>query len=511
MSAKRDKKEEESRELEELLLTLSPLEKTILPLLHLGTLKKISAEANLDIVSMNRAFQFLSNKKIVKLSKEKKKFVKIDINGILYKKKGLPERRLLDLLVEVKKISLGDAKKQSGLSDNEFSIALGVLKEKIFASIISGKIQLKATKEEATKKLSEEKFLESLPLEFEKLNDEQKNMFRKLSTRKTLVRIDESTKLRFQITDLGKKVIVEIPKFKKELIEQLSPEILRKGTWKGKQFRKYDLASNIPGTFGGRKQFYYDFLEDVKQKLISLGFKEMKGPMIVSEFWNFDALFQPQFHAAREWTDTYSVANKLKSLIVNKKIINEVRKMHERKWHYIWSREKAMKFILRPQGTVLSALTLASNPSVPGKYFALARCYRPDVVDATHLTEFNQLEGIVIGKNMNFKHLLGLLKMFAKEIIGAEEIRFIPDYYPFTEPSVELNIKKDGRWLEIGGAGIFRDEVVWPLMPEAREQGIKVLAWGLGIDRLAMLKFGIRDMRELFSRKLEFLRTIGIK
>lgn len=103
--------------------------------------------------------------------------------------------------------------------------------------------------------------------------------------------------------------------------------------------------------------------------------------------------------------------------------------------------------------------------------------------------------------------------MFAEDIVGAKEseIKFLPDYYPFTEPSVQMNIKKDGKWMEIGGAGIFRDEVVWPLMPKAKEQGVRVLAWGLGIDRLAMLRFGIKDIRELFSKKLEFLRAIKYK
>lgn len=187
-----------------------------------------------------------------------------------------------------------------------------------------------------------------------------------------------------------------------------------------------------------------------------------------------------------------------------------VKKIHEEEWNYSWSKEKAMQLVLRPHCTVLSALKLASKPK-EGKYFAIARCFRPDVIDATHLTEFNQLEGIVIGKNLNFRNLLFLLTNLVKSIVGDVEIKFLPDYYPFTEPSVEIDIKKDGKWLEVGGAGIFRDEVVFPLMPGAEKQNIRVLAWGLGIDRIAMLRFGLDDIRELFSKKLEFLRKMKLR
>ena len=153
-------------------------------------------------------------------------------------------------------------------------------------------------------------------------------------------------------------------------------------------------------------------------------------------------------------------------------------------------------------GTAHSARQLIKGVETPGKYFAIARCFRPDVIDATHLIEFNQLEGFVVDENLNFRHLLGLLKEFAVKFAGAEDVKFFPDYYPFTEPSVQLSAKHpELGWIELGGAGMFRPEMLENL-------GIKgqAIAWGIGIDRLAMFKLGIKDIRQLFSQDLDWLR-----
>lgn len=139
----------------------------------------------------------------------------------------------------------------------------------------------------------------------------------------------------------------------------------------------------------------------------------------------------------------------------------------------------------------------------PGKYFGITRCFRYDVIDATHNCDFYQVEGIVIEEGNTLQHLFGLLKLFAKEFAETEEIKLVPGYFPFTEPSVEMFAKhpKLG-WIELGGAGIFRPEVVVPLLGKF----VPVLAWGIGIDRIAMFKLGLKDIRQLFSHELDFLR-----
>jgi phenylalanyl-tRNA synthetase alpha chain len=195
-------------------------------------------------------------------------------------------------------------------------------------------------------------------------------------------------------------------------------------------------------------------------------------------------------------------------MLPDKKFVKAVKSAHENGggtgstgWCYEWSEDIAKRLMPAAHGTAHSARQLIKGVEAPGKYFSIARCYRPDTVDRTHLIEFNQLEGIIVG-DFSFRHLLGMLKQFAEEIAHAEQVRFMPDYYPFTEPSVQLSaLHPELGWIEFGGAGMFRPEMLEPL-------GIKhqVLAWGLGVDRLAMFKLGINDVRELFSQRLDWLR-----
>ena len=155
-----------------------------------------------------------------------------------------------------------------------------------------------------------------------------------------------------------------------------------------------------------------------------------------------------------------------------------------------------MRCVLRSQGTVLSARWLARKDlKNPGKYFAMARCFRYDTVDATHAPDFFQIEGIVVSAKTTFRHLLGLLKLVALEVARAPEVKFVPAYFQFTEPSVEVHMKHPTiGWVELGGAGIFRPEVTLP-------HGVTtpVIAWGLGLDRMAMVALGVSDIRELFT------------
>ena len=222
-------------------------------------------------------------------------------------------------------------------------------------------------------------------------------------------------------------------------------------------------------------------------------------------------LYVPQDHPAREASDIYYVKDPAcGDISKHSKVVEQVKQTHENGWKtgstgwgYKYSLEDAQRLILRGHGTCLSARTLeAGNFGVPSKHFSIARVYRPEITDKTHLSEFNQVEGIIIDKDLNLKDLLGVLGKFAMEIAGADKIRFKPDYFPFTEPSVELSAYKEGcGWIEFGGSGIFRPEVTLPL-------GVKVpvIAWGLGVDRLFMMRAGIDDIRMIFSQDLGWLR-----
>lgn len=398
--------------------------------------------------------------------------------GKKYIENGLPEENLAEL-AENNPITIQEAKNKI----ENFSIALSWAKKKNLIDIDKGKIIFK--------KHDDSNDLDLLK-KIEKGEDVSEDDVEKLLKRK-LVSI--------QTDNLEKKA----KKYIGKNIDFLNEELIKTGLWERVKLKPFNIETKGKEIFPGKRQPYQDFLKDLRDKLVKLGFQEMSGPNIELEFWNFDALFQPQNHPARDWTDTYKLKYPTKGFI-DKNIMKNVKGSHEKGWKYKWSPEKAMKLMPRAHGTAISARKLSTDAEIPGKYFAIARCFRPDVLDATHLIEFNQIEGIVLDKNITLKNLLGVLEMFAKEIAGAEEIRFYPDYYPFTEPSVQISAKhpKLG-WVEFGGAGIFREEVTKPLGID-----VPVIAWGIGVDRLAMFKMGIKDIRYLFSDDLKWLREKSV-
>jgi len=312
---------------------------------------------------------------------------------------------------------------------------------------------------------------------------------------------------------LIEKVKTEEEEMKKLIgkeVAELTPALLKTKIWKEVKFKPYNVEVTGKKIYPGKMHPYFRFILEIRQRLVELGFKEMEGPLIETEFWNFDALFQPQDHPARDWFSTFRLSYPKYGRLPKREIVERVKATHEngwktgsKGWRYKWSYEKASRLMPRAHDTCLSARTLANLPEIPGKYFAIAKCFRPDVIDANHFIEFNQVEGIILDESLNFKNLLGMLEMFAKEFANAKKVRFVPAYFPFTEPSCELLAEhpKLG-WVEMGGAGIFREEVTLPL-------GVKVpvIAWGLGIDRFAMFKLGINDIRYLFTRDLEWLRN----
>lgn len=398
-----------------------------------------------------------------KITKEGRKYLKEDFPEIkLIKKEG---KKIKDLKDEI---------------DN-FDIAMQWAKKNGWIKIENGKIKIKKKPEkyklsDSLKKIQEDKKIDKKNLEILK----KRNLLKKIRD------------------DIEKRA----KKFVGKKITNLDPSLLKTGLWRKTKFKKYKIEARGKKIYPGKIQPYQKFILKVRRKLLELGFKEMSGPLVELEFWNFDALFQPQNHPARDWTDTYSLKNPKHGKLPEKKIVRAVRKSHEDNWKYGWSRKKAKRLVPRAHDTAITPRYLAKNIEVPGKYFSLVRCYRPDIMDAQHLIEFNQLGGFVIGENMNLKKLLGLLKTFAKEFGKPEKIKFFPDYYPFTEPSVQISIKdKKMGWVELAGAGIFREELTKPL-------GIDepVIAWGIGLDRLAMSALEIDDIRKLFSQDLSWLR-----
>ena len=314
----------------------------------------------------------------------------------------------------------------------------------------------------------------------------------------------------YQLTADSSKVADELKKvgITGNEIGEITPKMLASGDWKNGTFRGYNIAIPPARIIPGRTNPYVQFLESVKDKLTSLGFQEFDGPLVETEFWNGDALFMPQFHAARDIHDVYRLKNPTHAKAIEEPYLSNVKAVHEnggntgsRGWNYTFDNEFTRRLILRSQGTVLSAHQL-HKAEVPGKYFGIARCFRYDKVDATHLSDFYQTEGIIVGNDVTLRDLLGMLKMFATEIAGATEVKYVPGYFPFTEPSIEVHIKHPVLgWFELGGSGIFRPEVT-----KAMGLDCPVLAWGIGIDRMALMALGLNDLRELFCEDVERVR-----
>ena len=505
---------------EKILESLSPNEKKILPYLEEKNISEICKKSNLDMVSVVRSLEYLKNKGLVEIFTEEKRIIEIGVNGALYGKRGLPERRLLNILNEKRILRLDDAQKQSGLSNDEFKASIGVLKKNNLIELKKEKIIFSANKEEIAKKSPEEFFLELLPLEYDSLNEEQISVFNSLRKRKDLVEINEKKIINIKITSLGKKII-EADTGRKDLMEQVTPELLKKEmVWKGKKFRRYDISLPVSPISGGKRHFVNQAVDYARTLWTQMGFKEMTGDIIISSFWNFDALFTAQDHPVREMQDTFFINKRShfsekmpEEELPDKKIVKSVKESHEEGvdgstgWKYKWNEEEAKKLVLRTHTTCLSAQTLTrlNKDSLPAKFFAIGKCFRNETVDWSHGFEFNQTEGIVVDKNANFRHLLGYLREFFKKM-GFEKVRFRPGYFPYTEPSVEIDIWNPEKkvWLELGGAGIFRPEVVIPLLGE----NIPVLAWGPGFDRMIMNYYEIKDLRELYKNNLTQLRKM---
>ncbi len=315
------------------------------------------------------------------------------------------------------------------------------------------------------------------------------------------------------ITPEGNRAL-DISVLQKDLIQDLTPSLLKSGQWKNRGFLPYNLRAPTSSLYPGKKHPYIEFIDRVKRILIGLGFQEAKGPLVELEFWNNDALFMPQDHVAREVHDMYHVKNpKGPGAILNRTVFEQVAKTHENGWKtgstgwkYKYSFDIARRLVMRSQTTAVSVRYLIAHQQAPLRMFSIDRNFRPEKFDATHSAEFNQCEGIIGGEGLTLRDLMGYLRAIA-EAVGIKKLKFKPGFFPFTEPSIEGFIFIPGiGWKEALPGGIFRPEVTLPL-------GITfpVLAWGIGIDRLAMAALGISDIRELVTRDLGWLRRASLR
>ena len=446
---------------------------------------------------------------LINVDEKVDEIIYLNDEGMRYLHDGLPERKLLD---GVKKgvTSVSEIAPKLG---REFGIATTWLAKLGLGRIESGKVVLTSLGEKyLNSQLPTERFIEmvangarrsSIPPELDGV----------IKDRSKIIRIVEDKQVSVSLSDKGRKLLEDGIEVSEE-VSRLTPEMLKTGNWKGVNFRKYDVSAPVFHSYAAKKHIFTQAAEYIRSVWMSMGFEEMNGPIINTSFWNFDALFVPQDHPARELQDTFYVEPEYGEL-PDGKIVDSVKLAHEQGvdasigWEYTWNPEEAKRNVLRTHTTVLSARTLSKlkMTDLPAKFFSVGRVFRNEALDWKHLFEFTQSDGIVVSEDVNFRHLLGYLKEFLNRL-GFEEVRFRPHYFPYTEMSVEPEVYHPVRkeWVELGGAGIFRPEVVEPLLGKA----VPVLAWGLGVERLIVDKYNITDLREIYANDIDKLRNYKV-
>ncbi len=313
---------------------------------------------------------------------------------------------------------------------------------------------------------------------------------------------------RLRLTDSGKNVIAKGVQPTRE-VTQLTHELLISGKWREVVFKKYDVQLPTSPVHPGKPHPLRRIIDEARKAFLEMGFKEISSPYIESCFWDFDALFQPQDHPAREMQDTCYTLSPREAKLPPPEVVDAVGATHEdgaetgsTGWGYEWDEAKARRTVLRTHTTATTIRYLAQHPDPPQKVFCVGRVFRREKPTFKSLPEFTHLDGIVIDERATLATLFGALTEFYRKL-GLKTLRFKPDYFPYTEPSAEVSfwLEERGEWMELGGSGIFRPEVTLPFGCQ-----VPVLAWGLGVERLAMVRYGVDDIRDLYWSSVDWLR-----
>jgi len=465
----------------------------------------VQAKTGLKKDAVLKAVQWLAEKKALRIKEEKKTEFKLEAEGRDFLENGFPETRLTKKAAEknLAFTELSADEKRFGIS---WAKKLGWI---IIMPTDSGKV-IEATPEgkKAVKgEYAPMKLLRKVA-EGRASEADQKELVG-LSKRGNLVSFTEEVTVTFNLTPEGSKLAGEQGEMVQEL-NQLNKSQIVTGEWKKARLREYNIKAPSERAYPGKKHPLRQVIDRIRGIFLEMGFEEMKGNMVESSFWNFDALFQPQDHPARELADTFYLLKPDTMEIPDPELEKRVRETHEKGWKYQWKKEIAKQPVLRTHTTAVSARYLAETGSkkrkAPAKYFLIGKVYRNETVDFKHLAEFQQVDGIIVDENATFADLLGIIKEFYKKL-GFEKIRFRPSYFPYTEPSLEIEVyyEERGEWMELGGAGIFRPEVCIPLWGK-----YPVLAWGLSLERPVMLSMGINDIRTFYRNDLSWLRDTKV-
>lgn len=460
------------------------------------------AETGLQPDQVRRAVEWLSSRQLVAI--DRRTTEKLVPSG-----KDPPELKLVESLKQSGGSKAPDALRVLFSSDSEFSAALGRARGSRWVVLdSSGQVPLVKLVDSAGSDALRNLLTKASPgIDRGTLTAEESGITADLIKRGILV-TNQAKSVLYKITDAG-RVAASGGQPMQQYIEALTPDVLSSGSWKGKALRPLNVQAEAPRFYPGRTHPVRDFINEVRDVYVSMGFTELEGNSVYPAFWNFDALFIPQDHPSREMQDTFYLRGLTANDLHRTGTVQKVAAVHEngwttgsRGWRYEWRIEEARRLVLRTHNTVLTLKSLSETGEREKRVFAVSKVYRNENQDYKHLVEFHQMDGIIVGEGLTLRHLMGFLSEFYRKL-GMKDVRFWPTYFPYTEPSLEVvgysEAAKD--WVELSGSGVFRPEVTWPM-------GVKVpvLAWGPGIERLMLFRDGLDDMRALYQGDLGWLR-----
>ncbi|SMO58636.1 phenylalanine--tRNA ligase subunit alpha [Halorubrum cibi] len=479
------------------------------------TMDEIATETGLKPETVTGAAFDLRDEGLLAVTETTTEIAELTDEGREYVAEGLPETRLYRAAVDAGAVdgavSMGEVIGRADLAGPEVDIALANLPRKGFGTIDSGELTVDP---DADPDADPEAAALATLSDGGSVDDE--SVLDRLASR-GLVDLAERTTRAVTLTDAGVDALMEGVEAA-ETVGQVTPDLLASGEWADVEFAEYNVEADAPAVEGGRKHVLRRTADRVKDVLVGMGFQEMEGPHADSDFWINDCLFMPQDHPARTHWDRFALDVEPMEDIPEA-LIDRVETAHRDGWgedgdgyHSPWSEEFAREVALRGHTTSLSMRYLSGYAGAelepPQRYFSVEKVYRNDTLDPTHLLEFFQIEGWVMAEDLSVRDLMGTFEEFYRQF-GITDIRFKPHYNPYTEPSFELfgDHPETGEEIEIGNSGIFREEVTGPLGVDC-----DVMAWGLALERLAMLTTGAEDIRDLHGTlaDIDFLRNAEV-
>jgi len=484
------------------------------------TAQELVDRTDIDHPMVMATFLFGQEQKWLDVHEEAREELALSETAAELMKSGLPERQGLALLKETGRIAMRDLAQVAGQNNipmNEI-VKWGTLRG--WYDKDKGELILTDAGKQAFDNLDDDEKALELALKSDKIfldelaahNLDVERIKRLLNNRNTVAKIKPRTIRTASLTEAGRSALTGDITIVKER-NVLTSEDITSGEWKNIELRQYDVTLAVERVYPAKTHLMQKIIQQTRKAFLEMGFTEIVSPQVESAFWDFDALFQPQDHPARDMQDTFYINRPNVAKLPDEELVEKVKLTHENGWEtgsigwgYTWNRERAKQVVLRTHTTATTIRALSENPNPPRKVFCVGKVYRNEAISYKHLPEFFQVDGIIIDEQASLATLLGTLREFYRKM-GFEKLKFKPSFFPYTEPSAEVFVymesKKD--WIELGGSGVFRPEVTRPL-----GCNVPVLAWGLGLDRLAMLRYGLNDIRELYWSDLDKLKEVPL-